>query len=117
MSQNCSEELAQHLAEYEDMKEDLTQAVTRIADFIGKDVSKEVIAKIVDLTSFEKMKDDNTANYSWYKIHHKENAAPFMRKGSVGDWKNFLSAEQSAEIDAICADRLKDTGLNFRFEQ
>ena len=102
---------------YEDMKEDLTQAVTRIADFIGKDVSKEVIAKIADLTSFENMKDDNTANYSWNKIHHKENAAPFMRKGSVGDWKNFLSAEQSAEIDAICADRLKDTGLNFRFEQ
>ncbi len=39
-----------------------------------------------------------------------------MRKGIVGDWKNFLSAEQSTEMDAICAARLKDTGLVFEYE-
>ena len=96
---------------YEDMKKDLRQAVCQIAEFIGAtSLSEEVI---VELTSFEKMKNDNTANYSWNKAHHK---SPFMRKGIVGDWKNFLTPEQSAEIDAICSERLKGTGLTFEYE-
>ncbi len=101
---------------YEDMKRDLSGAVSRIASFMELKLSDDVLSKIVHLTSFEVMKDDNTANYSWSKFRQKENAPKFMRKGIVGDWKNFLSAEQSAEMDAICADKLKDTGLEFDYE-
>ena len=98
---------------YEDMKKDLRQAVCQIAEFIGSSLSEEVITKIVELTTFEKMKNDNTANYSWDKAHQKQ---PFLRKGIVGDWKNFLTPEQSAEIDAICSERLKGTGLTFEYD-
>jgi hypothetical protein len=98
---------------YEDMKRDLPGVVSQIASFIGVKLSDDTLAKIVHLTSFEVMKDDNTANYTWGR---DENASKFMRKGIVGDWKNFLTAEQSAEMDAICADRLKDTGLEFEYE-
>ena len=62
------------------------------------------------------MKDDNTANLSWSQFPQKEGTPKFMRRGVVGDWKNFLSAEQSAEIDMICAERLKGTGLEFGYE-
>ena len=62
------------------------------------------------------MKDDNTANYSWTAAQKQENAPDFLRKGTVGDWKNFLSAEQSAEMDAICDERLKSTSLVFEYE-
>ena len=102
-----------HNSKYEDMKKDLKPAISQIAAFIGANISGDIIAKIADLTGFEKMKDDNTANYSRSESHQKE---PFMRKGVVGDWKNFLSAEQSAQMDAICAKRLKDTGLEFVYE-
>ncbi len=98
---------------YEDVKKNLEQSVGRIASFIDADLSSDIISKIADLSSFEKMKDDDTANYSW---NTKELNVKFMRKGIVGDWKNFLSPEQSAEMDAICADRLKDTGLEFDYE-
>ena len=94
------------------MKRDPSGAVSQITSFIGAELSDDVLTKIVHQTSFEIMKDDNTANYSWNPLAKKENAPKFMRKGIVGDWKNFLFAEQSAEMDAICAVRLKDTGLD-----
>ena len=49
---------------YEDMKKDLSAAVSQVASFIGADISNDVIGKIADMTSFDKMKSDNTANYS-----------------------------------------------------
>ena len=95
---------------YEDMKRDLPGAVSQIASFIGANLSNDVITKIADLTSFDKMKNDTTANYSWSRKEGDE----FLRKGIVGDWKNFLTAEQSTEIDSIYAERLGK--LEFRYE-
>ena len=46
---------------YEDMKRDLPGAVSQIASFIGANLSNDVITKIADLTSFDKMKNDTTA--------------------------------------------------------
>ena len=101
---------------YEDMKRDLCGAVSQIAAFLEAKLTSDIIKKITEATRFEQMKDDDTANFSWSKFRQKEGAPKFMRKGVVGDWKNFLSAEQSAEMDAICAERLKGTGLEFKYE-
>lgn len=101
---------------FEDMKRDLPAAVAKIASFIGADLSSDTVTKIADLTSFEKMKKDNSANFSWDKAYDKDGEPTFLRKGVVGDWKNFFTTEQSAEMDAICARRLKDTGLKLQFE-
>ena len=98
---------------YEDMKKDLPAAVSQVASFIGADISSDVIGKIADMTSFDKMKSDNTANYSWYDQYKRKGAPDYLRRGIVGDWKNHLSQEQSAEMDAICAQRLGGTGLKF----
>ena len=100
---------------YEDMKGDLPGAVSRIASFVEADLSSDVIAKISDLTSFDNMKKDDAVNYSWTPVH-KTSETKFMRKGTVGDWKNYLTEEQSAEMDAICAEKLKGTGLEFQYE-
>ena len=105
------------MLKYEDMKRDLPQAITQIASFMGVDLPGDVVTKIADLVGFEKMKSDDTANMSWVKIFHEEDGKPgFLRKGVVGDWKNFLSAEQSAELDRKCAEKLKDTGIEFDYE-
>ena len=101
---------------YESMKKDLKQAVSKMATFMGENLSDDIIAKIADMTTFENMKKDNTANYSWQVMFQKEGVQPFLRKGIVGDWKNFLTAEQSMQIDAIYAEKLKGTGFAFEYE-
>ena len=96
---------------YEDMKKDLPAAVSQVASFMGTDISSDVIAKIATLTDFKSMKKESTAHRSVFT-----KSGNFFRKGMVGDWKNHLSPEQSAEIDAICAQRLEGTGLEFDYQ-
>ena len=96
---------------YEDMKKDFPQAVSKIASFMDIDLPSETIAKIAELVTFDKMKDDDTANLSWVEALQDENGkGTFLRKGVVGDWKNYLSAEQSAQIDRKCAE-YSETGF------
>ena len=42
-------------------------------------------------------------------------ALAFMRKGEVGDWKNYFTPEQSAEMDKVCPEKLNGSGLEFDF--
>ena len=101
---------------FEDMKKDLPTAVARIAKFIECDVTDEVITKVAEMTSFDVMKNDDTTNYSWSSLQRANSSAPaFMRKGEVGDWKNYFTPEQSAEMDKICRERLNGSGLKFDF--
>lgn len=104
------------VVKYEDMKKDLPVYVSKIASFMGVNLSSDAITKIAYMSSFEQMKNDDTANYSWIKDNMKPGSTDFLRKGEVGDWKNYFTPEQSAQVDAMCAQRFKDTGLVFDFE-
>ena len=101
---------------YEDMKRDLLSVVTRIAKFIGSNVDEEVIKEIAFKTSFEQMKDNQLANLSWSRLR-RQGSVPFMRKGEVGDWRNYFSEEQSKRVDAIYSARFKPVGLELEFAQ
>ena len=102
---------------YEDMKKDLNNAVSKIASFMGVSLPSDVIAKITDLCSAENMRKDDTANMSWMKEFCDEDGKSiFVRKGVVGDWKNLLSSEQSAQMDTIYAKKLEGTGFELDFE-
>ena len=102
---------------FEDMKKNLSQAVSKMAAFMDVDLTSEEVAKIAEITSFEKMKDDNTANLSWLKMFENEKGENmFMRRGEVGDWKNFLSKEQSAQIDEMYEKRIGEGNFKFDYE-
>lgn len=79
------------------------------------DLSDEIIAKIAHLLKFEKMKLDDTANMSWAPHLVQNGQSLFMRKGVVGDWKNFFSVEQSEELDKKSGDKLKGLIIKFDF--
>lgn len=58
--------------------------VERIMRYLDVSVSDEVISKIVELTSFEKMKDNPMANYSCIPAPVFDHSiSSFMRKGMV----------------------------------
>ena len=101
---------------YEDMKKDLPSAVATIAKFIGQDISKELVEEIAHKTTFENMKKDSTANYEWMKKFAKPGGTDFMRKGVVGDWKNYFTPEQTARLDAVYNEKMKGTGIDLEFQ-
>ena len=105
---------------YEDMKADPYASVHSVADFIGvTDVTEELIQKVVHHSSFTSMKKDSSSNYSWKIGPNKLLSKPgseFIRKGEVGNWKQYFSDEQSKRFDDIFSEKLGDSGLTFQYE-
>ena len=97
---------------FEDMKSDRKAAVTKVAEFLGCTLGASTTDTIVSLTSFENMKKADTRTGKF----RRPGAQPHMRKGVVGDWKNYFSNEQSARMEAEYDKQLAGTGLAFRFE-
>ena len=103
------------LLKYEDMKKDLPSAVTQITKFIGQDISKELVDDIAHKTTFANMKKDSSANMEWVKKFQRPEGADFMRKGEIGDWKNYFTPEQIARLDAVYDKRMKGAGIDLEF--
>ena len=101
---------------YEDMKKDHRGAVKKMAEFMGYNLEEEVIDAIVEKTTFQSMKANPATNFEWPDVYTRTpGEQPFMRKGIVGDWKNHFTPEQNAEFDAIYAEKMKGSGLDFEF--
>ena len=95
---------------YEDMKKDLPSEIRRLAKFLEIEVTEEVVADVCDKTSFNNMSDEiNAREITDPKI------SPFMRKGEVGDWKNYFSDDLNNYVDEMYKD-VESLGLHFGFE-
>jgi len=97
---------------YEDMKNDHRGAVNKIAEFMGYDLKNTVIDTIVEKSTFQSMKANPATNMDWGKFR-KPDSTHFYRKGVVGDWRSLFTPEQNAEFDAVYAEKMKDSGLDF----
>ncbi|XP_068277409.1 sulfotransferase 1C1-like isoform X2 [Nyctibius grandis] len=102
---------------YEDMKENPKQEIQKILKFLEKDVNQEVLNKILHNTSFEIMKENPMANYTKdFQEVMDHSISPFMRKGAVGDWKNYFTVAQNKRFDEDYKKKMADTSLVFRTE-
>uniref|UniRef100_UPI00398F006F sulfotransferase 1B1-like n=1 Tax=Pristiophorus japonicus TaxID=55135 RepID=UPI00398F006F len=102
---------------YEDMKEDPRREILKMARFLGKDLPDAVIAGIVHHTSFQSMKDNPMSNYSNVPASIFDvSASSFMRKGAVGDWKNYFTVAQDEAFEDDYKRRMKGSDLRFRTE-
>ncbi|XP_019624425.1 PREDICTED: sulfotransferase 1C2-like [Branchiostoma belcheri] len=103
---------------YEDMKRDLRGHVVKIANFLGKTLSDQRIDEVVANCTFSAMKENPATNVTKNPIFKQRGAKDFefMRKGEVGDWKNWLSPEQNETLDAIYREKMKGVDLTFEFE-
>ncbi|KAM8876376.1 sulfotransferase 1C2 [Synchiropus picturatus] len=100
---------------YEDMKENPRREVERIMRYLDLSLSDEVINRIVELTSFKKMKENPMANYSCIPENvFDQSISPFMRKGEVGDWTNHFTPEQSKMFDEDYEKQMRDSNIPFR---
>ncbi|KAI6079755.1 Sulfotransferase [Aix galericulata] len=102
---------------YEDMKENPKREIQKIMKFMGKDLEQEVLNKIIHNTSFEIMKENPMANYTKDFVGLMDHSiSPFMRKGAVGDWKNYFTVAQNKKFDEDYNKKMANTSLVFRAE-
>lgn len=94
---------------------DPRREICKVAKFLGKDLSAEVLEKTVHHTSFQQMKVNSKVNYDGVPpIIVDNNIAPFMRKGIVGDWKNYFTVAQNEKFDEAFERQMSGTTLLFR---
>ena len=102
---------------FEDMKKDLATSVKKVAKFFGKGVTDENVAKLVDHLSFKKMKNNQAVNKEdeMGKMIMTDEGH-FMRKGEVGDWKNYFTDKMNKRMDEAIEKHFKPIGLEFKYE-
>ncbi|KZV47298.1 Sulfotransferase 2A [Dorcoceras hygrometricum] len=104
---------------YEEMKEDIVSTVKRLAGFLGCPFSREEeengeIGEIVDLCSFERMKELEVNRMGKGAIADFENKHLF-RKAEVGDWVNHLTPCMVEKLTNLMEQKLAGSGLAFSF--
>lgn len=96
---------------YEDMKKDLHSTIVQISQFLGYNLSHDLVEKIAKKSTFTSMKTDASVSYEWL-----DPGIPFIRKGVIGDWKNYFTPEQSKWFDVKYVEKFKPVGLELDFE-
>ncbi len=97
------------------MKQDLEGSVRKMAKFLQKDLNDEQVAKLVKHLSFDEMKNNKTVNFESVVTDFSADGK-FMRKGQVGDWKNYFTDAMNRRMDEVIDEYFKDIGLRFRYE-
>ena len=82
---------------YEDLLRDTHTGLLKVTSFLGKELSEEAVCSILEQTSFKKMKENPKMNRS-NNADMDLSIVPFLRKGTIGDWRNCFSPEQTEEI-------------------
>ena len=79
-----------------------------IADFLNKPLSDDFISRIAEQCTFSGMKE-STARYA-------KKDEGYLRKGVVGDWKNYFTPALNERFEKEVLSKLKGSGLEFDFE-
>uniref|UniRef100_A0A1A9ZSW1 Sulfotransferase domain-containing protein n=1 Tax=Glossina pallidipes TaxID=7398 RepID=A0A1A9ZSW1_GLOPL len=115
---------------YEDMKRDLPSIVRKCAKFLQIDyqISETDLRRICDHLKFDKMQKNPAVNLepllsqtdiNGNGVQMANNSyadIQFIRKGEIGDWKNYITTEMSQRFDEWIDQNTRGSGLSFDYE-
>jgi aryl sulfotransferase len=98
-----------HLVRYEDIQADTFGAFCRALDFAGQPARVEDIQRAVGFADFAELRrQEEDAGFRETLRPHV--GGTFFRRGEVGGWRDELSAEQVARIEAAHAPMMRRLG-------
>lgn len=104
---------------YETMKRDLPSVIQECIEFLELDIeiTSQDLSRICDHLKFDKMQENPAVNLKSFlsQDDDPESNAKFIRKGEIGDWKNYLSLEMSEKFDEWTEANTSGTGLEFTY--
>lgn len=107
---------------YEDMKRNLPVVIGECARFleIGRQLTDQEVQQLCNHLQFDRMQRNPAVNLeSLLKISEEvtgETSVKFIRKGAIGDWKNYMSDMLSDRFDLWIRKHSEGTGLEFDYE-
>ncbi|XP_038048688.1 sulfotransferase family cytosolic 1B member 1-like [Patiria miniata] len=100
---------------YEDLKKDEQAIIKQVGTFLGKELDTQDISSISSKCSVASMRKRFSEKPQAVSSIIDETKSLFMRKGKVGDWREYLTAEQSQRFDQLYEEHLGNTGLTLEF--
>jgi hypothetical protein len=89
------------LLRYEDMLEDAACELRKVATFLGIEAASDRIARAVDLSSADKMRElEKSQSKDWQLTKETRQDKPFVRKARAGNWKSEMPAAAVKQIEA-----------------
>ncbi|XP_040565379.1 sulfotransferase 1E1 [Lepeophtheirus salmonis] len=106
------------LITYEQMIKDLKSVMINVQRFMNyPPLSEEQFDILKDHLSFNSFRNNTAVNMEPDGGNNEASSqGRFIRKGVIGDWKNFFSQELSNRFDAKTHQYLGDTGFVFEYE-
>ncbi|GMI87242.1 sulfotransferase 202B1 [Hibiscus trionum] len=102
-----------HFMRYENMKKDPRGELQRLACFLGQPFEKEEeVDNVLRRCSLERLKNLELNRHGVdpsIGIGYKH----YLRRGIVGDWKNYFADEMEQKLDRITAMKFEGSGLGF----
>ena len=93
---------------FEDMKKDLISKIKELSKFLGYHLTELKVLQLDDLLYIDNFRKTLVEANDGSKMYEK-----FVRKGQVGDWKNYFNEENNKIWDKWIADNLKGTSIQF----
>ena len=103
---------------YEEMKKDLKKVALKLISFLRgssytiSDEQMETLLEAVDIESFRKNVFVNKTKH----VIPDEDGNTFIRKGIIGDWKNYFDREMNREWDAAIEKQLLTSDFTIVFQ-
>ncbi|CAI0378321.1 unnamed protein product [Linum tenue] len=101
---------------YEELSRDPEEQVRKLASFMRRPFSSmedgdAEVEKVLRRSSFNRLKELEVNKNGVWELHRLPNNT-FFRKGTVGDWKCYLTPQMAKRIDQLTRLKLQGTGLS-----